>query len=755
MLYLDAPFHTIDGVAVFGDHADRQQWYYLPGVPRIADVAGVPQISIIRFKGTAGTGGFLNVDVDLGLDADVVSAIGGQIAALEGLPEPPRMAQLPVIDGTVRMMLFDAETPQPKPGEETQPTPTPTGLQFVLKLSHAAKPALYGDNRAAFSVQLTQAGLTALEAAMHGELSPIGVVYSLDFLGMRPAYHVSVHADWDLIQHHVSQHEEFSVPLIYQSSIDTFVDSLVEDKVIELQADTFMLEDDGSPVIARRDQALDDIRDMITETFFEPSLTPIDSSDDVDTGVRTAGRVLQAIASGGASELSAFRRREVDATRIEKKRLDVSMSERTTIKRTVYPQGHLSGLFRELTEKGIGLDRFVIDVDLDDPWFARRKVKVVARAEWQKDHVRSISVVLDYGGQIESLLLDAAMPEGEVSWTSRLEGGGMVRDVTMTYTVNFQDVDGTERPLSLTSAPQTVVEDVKEVDPRALYAISPVPVVALSYPFDRYPAVEVGLRYADEANGIAQEDVFMLKTDAPEQTWNMFVRDPNAATGQYRVTHRAADQRDLVGEWADIVGEQVVVRDPYPNGLIVDVVPVLDWTVTKRAYVDLSYTDPAHNIFEESSAEFTPDQEATHQFRVRLADPTRRTVDYRVTLIGVDGRITEVPPSVTEARRITVRADMRGHRLVRVLCPEDAAFATSKVRELGVELRYTDPVGGIDVTDRVTLRAPGESGVFEFDYVDAARTAYEYRVTTTYLNNLTRTREWAPADQADLVVRPF
>lgn len=757
MLYLDAPFHTIDGVAVFGDHADRQQWYYLPGVPRIATVDGVPQLSLIKFKGTAGTGGFLNFDVDLGLDADLVDDLAGQIAAIEALPDRPRLAQLPVIDGTVRMMLFDAETPVPVPPGGPQPAPAPApadpdALKFVLKLSHAAKPALYGDNRAAFSVRLTQEGITTLEQAMRGVLSPIGIVYSLDFLGMRPAYHVSVHADWDLIQKHISEHEEFSVPLIYQSSIDKLVDSLEETRAIVVETDTFVLEEDGSAVIARRDQAMDDIRDMITDTFFEPSLDPIDSADDVDTGVRTAGRVMQAIASAGASELCFARRRNVDITRIEKKRLDVSMSERITIKRTVYPQGHLSGLFRTLTDSGLSLDQFVTEVDLDDPWFDRRRLKVISRAEWAGDQVRSVSVLMTYGGEVESLLLTSAQPDGEVSWSSRLAGGGMVREVELVYTVNFAGVDGTERPISLTSAPQTVLVDAIEIDPRELYSISPVPVVALSYPWDRYPNVEVEVSYADPAEGISQDDVLLLDAGATEKTWPMFVRNPELTTGRFRVTHRAADQRDLVGTWGDIEGERIIVRDPYPNGLILDVVPVLDWTAVKRAFVDLSYTDLDNNIVEQDSFEFSSAAEATQQFRVRLADVTRRDVEYRVTFINADGSVVEVPPSVTASRRITVRADMKGHRLIRVRSAPDADFAGAKVRELTVELRYADTANGIDVADRVQFHAAGESDAFEFDYVDTARTGFEYRVTTTFTNNLSRTRDWAPSDETELVI---
>ena len=41
-------------------------------------------------------------------------------------------------------------------------------------------------NQAAFSVRLDQEGVTILEHALQGEMSPIGVVYSLQYVGLRP-----------------------------------------------------------------------------------------------------------------------------------------------------------------------------------------------------------------------------------------------------------------------------------------------------------------------------------------------------------------------------------------------------------------------------------------------------------------------------------------------------------------------------------------------------------------------------------------
>ena len=41
--------------------------------------------------------------------------------------------------------------------------------------------------------------------------------------------------------------------------------------------------------------------------------------------------------------LRLFSKKEVDLTRIDNKTLNVDISERTSVQRTIYPQGHLSG----------------------------------------------------------------------------------------------------------------------------------------------------------------------------------------------------------------------------------------------------------------------------------------------------------------------------------------------------------------------------------------------------------------------------
>lgn len=57
------------------------------------------------------------------------------------------------------------------------------------------------------------------------------------------------------------------------------------------------------------------------------------------------------IASRGPGAMFSYQK--VDMTRIDKKTLNANISERTTARRSIYPQGHLSGIMRDLTIQGL------------------------------------------------------------------------------------------------------------------------------------------------------------------------------------------------------------------------------------------------------------------------------------------------------------------------------------------------------------------------------------------------------------------
>jgi hypothetical protein len=750
MLYLNPPFHIIEGVSLFSDHADPLQYYYLPMMPKLTTIVDpvsgqkIPQIQLIKYRGKAGNGGFLNFDVNIGVEEATLEKIRGKLKQIVGLDQPPRLAPVPLVDGTVRLLLFGKQTGDAPLTDSTKP-------QFVVKIDQAAKPSLYGDNQAAFSVALDQYGVTVMEKALQGEMSPIGIVYSLEYLALRPAYSVRLSVDWDRVQKHLDEH--FGIDAVFVSvDIDKAVDELIEKRAIVIEADTFVPEGEDEALLGRRDQAVNEVRDMITDAFFKPSIDPVKAEKDGwDKALYAVDRVSRIATTGGWSSVGTFSYKKLDYTRIDRKSLDVNISERTTVKRTIYPQGHLSGLSRIITQQGLDLSKFVLSVDLDDPWFERRKLAVISRANFEEDSISSINVRLNYGNNPTNVLLESSTARSPVEWASIVANNAMQREVNTQYTVNFKGVDGSERPVSVQSAPSLSDGDNLEINPRELYSIVPVPIVALSFPWERYPQIEVHLKYTDESNSIRMDDVLLLDQARGEQTWKMFVRNSQQKQFQYKLIYRAADNRDIETPFTQTDDERITIRDPRPNKRSLSVVPNLDWNLVDRAFVDLTYDDPKHDVFAEQSFEFSQPDSGSKHFKVDLVNPDYRKIAYQVTILFKGGRMMEVPPSVTNERRIVLRTDMQGHRLITVQ-PKQVSFATKRLAEIQVELRYEDEDAGISFSDLLSFQAMDEAHTFEFDYANPQRSAYQYRITYRYLNGLSRSLDWSSAASDTLTI---
>lgn len=766
MLYLNPPFPVISGVALFPDHANPLQWYFMPASPRLSTIPDPstgqarPSLHLIKFRGDAGVGGFLDFDVNIGIEESVLDDVRQQLrgAQFKLPPGTIKLSPVPLSGGTVKLLVLGQEspapTPPPTPGGGPTPTPVPTGVpKFVTKISHDAHPELYGDNQAAFSVALDQYGVTVLEQALAGNMAPIGVVYSLQFLGLRPAYSVHLNIDWDRVQKHMDEH--FGVDTLFTSvDIDNAVDKLVETKAIVLEADTFVPEgEDTASIISSRDRALNEVRDMITDAFFTSSIDPVKPrAGDWDKAMQVAGRVGALIATGGWGGVGMFSYAKQNYTRIDRKVLDVNIHERTTVERSIYPQGHLTGLFQVLRDQHLSIRDFVTEANLNDPWFQRRKVSVISRAAYDTDAVGSVNVTLTYGAEPHNVVLDKANPRQDVQWLSRVKNGAVDLPVAMTFAVNFQGVDGTERPLRLESPSSVVTVENVEIEPRTLYSIVPIPMAVPNpgtFPWARYPSVEVHGEYQDPVHRIHDETIAFLKADAAEVSWPLFVQQPGPVSFRYKLIYRAADNKDYETDWRLTDAREVMVRDPFPAKRTVMVVPPAVWTSLDQVFVDVSYEDTANGVHEEASFNFAESDRTNKTFAVDLRNPAERRVGFSVTFMDKNGGTFEVPKSYTLDNRIIVRSDMRGHRIVNVRGSK-VPFDAKKIRHLQVDLRYVDAEAALQYAGQVTLSSADDAGTFEFDYVDPAKASYEYRLSSFFRNGMTQDGDWRPATADDL-----
>jgi len=759
MLLLDSRVREINGISVFPDHADPEQWYYMPLSPHLTTVRDealgidVPQFLLIGFRGDAGNGGFLNFDCNVGATQPQIADLAREIANSENLRNMPRIASVPLIDGGVKLMMLGKKT-----GDAPGTTPGITGPAFVLKIDQNEKPALYGSNQAAFSIRLDQEGFTMMEQCLDGEIMPVAVIYSLDFLGLRPAYAIKLNIDWDRVQKHMD--ESFKAGFMFVSAeIGKAVDELVESRAIVLESDTFVPEgDDSKGIIDRRDAALAQVRNMITDAFFTSSLPPWtpEKPSDFEKGLDAAAKFVgttSAMAAGGpAAQVSnaSFSYKRIDYTRVDRKVLNVNFSERVTIKKSIYPQGHLTGMFKLLRDVPMPLDRFVKHVDLNNDWFKKRTVRVVTRADFTADEISSINVRARYGAQPTNALLTATQLEANFSWLSQTQNGVMQRDVEVEYEVLFKNVDSTERPIKLSSAKKTTDVDNVEIVPRDLYTISPITLLAENFPWNDYSSVEVHLRYTDDVNGIKQRDLLRLTKEKPDALWKMFVLDPMKTTFEYRVLYRAMNNRDIERAWTLSDEAQITIRNPFPTRRVVEVVPSFRWEEVEQAFVDLRYEDPANNLLVEDSFSFQQGI-AAKTFSVDLRDTTRKTVFYKISVNYKDGRFLELPESMTNERRIHASADSKGRRIIEVKPPIN--FAQRRLKRVTVDLRFEDLMANLSFADSFVFEAPEARASFEYQYADETRNKYEYRANFLFENGLELNIDWTSTDTTDLIVK--
>ncbi|MGH3915435.1 MAG: hypothetical protein ACRDTC_18810, partial [Pseudonocardiaceae bacterium] len=323
--------------------------------------------------------------------------------------------------------------------------------------------------------------------------------------------------------------------------------------------------------------------------------------------------------------------------------------------------------------------------------------------------------------------------------------------VDLRYEVDLEPADGGERPHRLVSGTTQILGEDAALQPRDLFAEEAIPVLTLpNFPFDRYPLVEVQLRYDDAANGIRQDDLVRITKDAPNGEWRRFLVGPPAGPVLIKLTYRAADHRDWVVPFTPLTQPQVDVADPFPQRLKVTLVSALDANTVDRAFVDLEYHDPVNAQRVTESIEVIPGRPIL-PFEVARIDPTFTQVRYRISVLMKDTTLFEGPWSTTLVSRIFVRADLRGHRSVLLRSPAD--FAAAGLERIEVQARASDEAAALFVEDRFDFTAAGATAVFEFDFVDPVRDAYELRIRRVFRNGLSAQRDWTRFD-ADTVAIP-
>jgi hypothetical protein len=269
MLYLDAPI-TIRGITVFRDYNDKSLFYFLPGSPRLSTEAGQPMFQLLMYRdvGTAATGvqggGFLIMTTDLGVAPGVLDQVKQELGARFGVSA--NLTPVPVKTGSVRVTILDSAPIADNAAHRD--------IRFVENVVANSAPSLYGDERAAFTAELSRQGAVLLRSAIRGEgATPVVVVYDLQYVGLLPAYNLKITIDFHQAYDYLRTRAQANT-LWFKSDIDQEMESLRKSGAIKIE------EIVGEPQAAAEDPAARLARvnalakELAQWTFFKPGLNP-------------------------------------------------------------------------------------------------------------------------------------------------------------------------------------------------------------------------------------------------------------------------------------------------------------------------------------------------------------------------------------------------------------------------------------------------------------------------------------------------
>jgi hypothetical protein len=261
---------TIDGITVFSDHADPNQFWYLPGPVQIArrppdNKAAFTLIKYGNIKDDVVTGkGFLMVELNLRLNSSTESKILAQLSSIA--LKKPKLSIVPFDEGTVQCIALDLQGS----GGTVAQVAAPGTFQAVETILGATTPSLHGDNSAAFSLTLSKEGANILASVFGGGGAPIGAIYDLTFTGLRPALEVEITANFKRIYEHFSASLEAQIYFV-KVGIDAGFEKLVQDGVIKIKVINFSTE---ANKMEQEKWALDFFKEKLLTEWFTPTLAP-------------------------------------------------------------------------------------------------------------------------------------------------------------------------------------------------------------------------------------------------------------------------------------------------------------------------------------------------------------------------------------------------------------------------------------------------------------------------------------------------
>lgn len=535
MLSVEAPPRQAGGLTVFADHSDPRQFYFAAPDPHLARTGGQPMLDLftyaveLRSSPLAGTripdelgAGFLTMGVDCSVSTGQRQAAVQALAQQVGLdPDQISLSPIPYLSGTVSVIALDAASGAAAAAAAPVTGGRPTFVEAVIGTGTAS---LLGDLRSIFSLSLSQEGATFLEAVYAEGAAPVGVVYDLKFLGLRPSVHAVVRANMARVYEELGGKASVGCGYV-RADVEGVMSSLEQRGAITVELTTQAM---GEEAASARQAALSLFTDRVVQDLLKPSPKPPNLAIPTLPGGQQSALVTLSLKAVREEEL-----REVA----------YDYSERSPEQRTHAPQAFLPTML-----SAAELAARTHHVDLASDFFELLQVLVSGPSaeEFQALGLRSVSVDLSYGdGEQASsgvapdtgtLAFRPGSPS-DLTWAVRRKGRATL-GYTAALTYEFErDQDVASDALTYRTPPRPETGRTLSIRPYDDLAVLDVE-VDLGRLDPGVRDVDVTLDYRDPASGFAAHHQLRLTPAAPapivQRTWQ--VRLASAGNRSYSAT---------------------------------------------------------------------------------------------------------------------------------------------------------------------------------------------------------------------------
>ncbi|MGV8963285.1 MAG: hypothetical protein ACOH2V_07880 [Candidatus Saccharimonadaceae bacterium] len=726
MLEIGSKTITIDGVTVFSDHADPNQFWYLPGPVQLArrqpdNRAAFTFIKYGNVEGNAIKGrGFLMVEVNLKLDVNIERKI---ISRISGMAKgTPKLAAVPFDDGTVECIALDLQGG----GGTVAEVAADGSFRAVESILGGAVPSLHGDNSAAFSLSLSGEGATIIEDVFKKKGTPVGAVYHLKYSGLTPALEVEIKANLKRVYDHFSAGLEAQVYFV-RAGIDAGFEKLVEDKVIEIHVINYSTADDRN---TKEEWALNFFKENLLNEWFRPTLTP----------GQLAGGIAQ------AENLSAVQ------TRAQAMRPPVTAAPpRAT---SPEPAGTTpvvtpaTAATAPRPDTGTGAPETTSIVS--NPPVATGNT--AALAETVNAMPPSIPATPTAKDVPAPTLPNAANMAPDTALVSfKLKYIKQIEEKTLTF--KFTRAEAVQRTYSPQGFFGLFAEDLKkeghffQVDGDDLFFREFR--VSVESPFDKekidLASAHVQFTYGKPADIDKKHKDFIIDKDSPPKLDWLVKTIPGVNNYAYTVQYHFKPDSKWKGEKTSyefpekLTEDRTLLIHPFDNLVFLDVtisVSDVDWTQVAEVSVELTY-EAENGWIQQDTLFFSSTTSLDQQWKIRSADIKNKSYRYAISYKMNNGNMFNIEEAKSAVTQIAVANPLKAISIEFI-----PLFATDSFKTVFIDIKYTDEVNNLHIKERLKLDGKATDSItYLLHVIDDTKGDFTYQTTFVGIDNSLKRNE--------------